>query len=153
MNRAVTPLLTLLTVPLLTSCLPTGGGFGGGPGVDFRLNELTPLGLSPEQTARLEELEQRCRTDMTRLSEGFGKMVRAGRPSPEEAGRFRDEMNLLLDETWFRMRCVLTEEQLHHLQVTDPTHPLVQDEAPRFTGPALGPGGRGGPVPGGGGGV
>jgi hypothetical protein len=145
MTRMITLLAGTLVVPWIASCLPPGGeDFGGGPGVDFRLNELEAVGLSEEQMSRLYELDNHYQAEMASTFRRFEEMSRYRRPTPDEIGEMESEMNLLLDDAWFHLRSVLTEEQLARLTAGDPTHPLARGEAPRFTAPPMDAGPRGG---------
>jgi len=112
--------------------------------VDFRLDELEPLGLSEGQTSRLYELDSHYQTEMKLTVERYERLYRGRRPTPDELHDLECEMNLLLDVAWFNLRGVLIEEQLARLTAENPTHPLARDEAPRFTAPPLDAGPRGG---------
>jgi hypothetical protein len=143
MKRMITLLAGTLVFPWISSCLPPGGSVGGGPAVDFRLNELEVVEPSAEQMSRLRELDNHYQAEMASTFGRFEEMGRYRRPTPEEIGEMEREMNLLLDDAWFYLRSVLSEEQLARLAADDPTHPLARDEAPRFTAPRMDVGPRG----------
>jgi hypothetical protein len=112
------------------------------------------LDLTREQLERIKTLENDFGVKMESLLKELGECTEDD-PYGRRAMELRSQISSVIERSWRAMRDVLTEEQLRQLFIVNPTHPLVQDEAPSFSDVActsggssdVGPGGRGGGPP------
>jgi hypothetical protein len=132
-STVVTGLLLFTVSPAASQWPPrTDGGPPTGPAPGFSLTEdLTRLDLTREQLERIKMLENDIGVKMESLLKELEECTEDD-PYGRRALELRSQISTVIEQSWRAMREVLTEEQLRQLFIVNPTHPLVQDEAPRF---------------------
>jgi len=133
-STVVTGLLLVTVSPAASQWPPRTDGeppTGSSPGFSLT-QDLNRLDLTQGQLDRIMKLERDMNTKMNSLFEELAECMEDD-PYGRKAMELRSQISAVIEQDWRAMREVLTEEQLRQLFIVNPTHPLVQDEAPGFS--------------------